>query len=503
MGLATAKRSMITTYLGTLGICKDHDRRRASYCGLCLRDTVLTGGHDTTARDYELSQAIAIVENEDEETWPSVDSTCKKCRVEWLWRRANHNARDREAIGGSSLQSEDWETRQTVENFIELGEGTIGEVLALAREKQWLRLHTKYEALGQHMLAAQVTHQRSEAGHVRREEEEEEDSEEDREAMMTRGSGQVRDLSLTAWARERILDGHWISPADIYYSNTALGQPLVVSTIHPLPWAREVDPQLVSNGDEQHPTSTTIAAEAPPTYALCEQAYLAHMKAMREILGPPMRNLVRKLVMECSVPTERGFEDPAHRARKMSIDDVLKVMREEEGVWYDGVDWVEKKRNEEETSRRRRLEAEAVARSAAKEDDSDSTTSSSSSGSGKSSNHGSSSNATSPVLSTTTLQTTPSPPPLVDEGVELSTPAKKEQEPGSPPVSNVRQESRILPPPPQQQTQPKFIPVDPVRSTPRLLSAIPYVPVTPCHLPSYSFEALRAVRLFPMFQTLN
>jgi len=48
-------------------------------------------------------------------------------------------------------------------------------------------------------------------------------------------------------------------------------------------------------------------------------------------------------------------------------------------VWYDGVDWVEKKRNEEETSRRRRLEAEAEARSAAKEDDRDSTTSSSSS----------------------------------------------------------------------------------------------------------------------------
>jgi len=162
------------------------------------------------------------------------------------------------------MQSEDWETRQTVENFVEMGEGTIGEVLALAREKQWLRLHTKYEALGQHMLAAQVTHQRSEAAHLRREEEEE-DSEEDREAMMTRGSGQVRDLSLTSWARERILDGHWISPADIYYSNTAPGQPLVVPTIHPLPWAREVDPQSGSNEEEQHPTRATIAAEAPPT----------------------------------------------------------------------------------------------------------------------------------------------------------------------------------------------------------------------------------------------
>jgi len=68
---------MITTYLGTLGICKDHDRRRASYCGLCLRDTVVTSGPDATARDYELSQAIAIVENEDEESWPAVDSTCK------------------------------------------------------------------------------------------------------------------------------------------------------------------------------------------------------------------------------------------------------------------------------------------------------------------------------------------------------------------------------------------------------------------------------------------
>jgi len=79
--------------------------------------------------------------------------------------------------------------------------------------------------------------------------------------------------------------------------------------------------ELGSNEEEQHPTRTTIAAEAPPTYALCEQAYVAHMKSMREILGPPMRNLVRKLVMECSVPTERGFEDPAHRTRKMSLDE--------------------------------------------------------------------------------------------------------------------------------------------------------------------------------------
>ncbi len=102
----------------------------------------------------------------------------------------------------------------------------------------------------------------------------------------------------------------------------------------------------------QHPLKATILGEIPPSFQLCEQAYLQHMKAIREVLGPPMKNIVRKIVMESQVPTPRGFPDPAQISRKMILEDVMRMLREEEGVWYDGVDWVERKRNEDEESLR-------------------------------------------------------------------------------------------------------------------------------------------------------
>ncbi|KAF8959909.1 hypothetical protein BDZ97DRAFT_1598706, partial [Flammula alnicola] len=461
-GLANSKRAVVTTFFGPITVCKEHERNRTTYCGLCLRDSMSLIKHDATARDYELQQSLGILENEDEDTWPGVEVTCRKCRTEWLWRRASQSARDRDAVGGPTFQCRDWQTRHNIDNFVELAEGTIADVLTQARESLWLNTHTKYEDLGQHMLAAQKTQQRHD---VRREEEEEDeeedDSEEDREAMLTRGSGQVREMSLNHWARQRILDGHWLSPADIWYQNSVPGRPTVVPAVHPCPWARQPEPTDPATGEEQqHPLKSILIAEVPPSFQLCEQAYIAHIKQMREVLGPPMRNLVRKLVMECSVPTEKSFDDPAHLARKMSLDDVIKVLREEEGVWYDGIDWFEKKRNEdEETSRRKRIE-EADADAAL-----------------MSSTHGSS-NATSPVLSTTTLQTTPSPPPLSDEGTES---VKKEEET----PTTERQPSVPA-------SRPRFIPVDPVKSPPRLLSTIPYIPVTTAHLPHYSLDAVRS-----------
>ncbi|KDR69868.1 hypothetical protein GALMADRAFT_214931 [Galerina marginata CBS 339.88] len=477
-GLASAKRVITNTMLGTVAICREHDRRRTAFCGLCLRDSPLAHTQDTTSREYEITQSLGIHENEDDDTWPNVESTCRKCRTEWLWRAASQNEQDIEAIGGTAMSSADWETRQNVEGFIELAEGAIQDVITLAREKYWLRHCTKYHSLGQHLLAAHRTEPRTEA-----QEEEEEDSEEDRELMLMRGSGQVRDLALQDWARKRILDGHWFSPADTWYNHSIPGQPTVVPTVHPCPWSRELEGVDPSAEEERHPVPAIVRGKIPPSFALCEQAYVTHMKQMREILGPALKNIVRKLVMECSMMTDKGYDDPAQKARKMHIEEVVTILREEEGVWYDGVDWIEKKRNEEEALRRRRSEAaEAALRNAVaqdtrrrKEDDSSSTTSSSSGSneSVKSSVHGSS-NATSPVLSTTTLQTTPSPPPLSEEGLA----ALKEEE-------NAERQRMYA-------AVPRTIPVDPVRSTPRLLSKIPYVPVTTAHMPHYSMEALKA-----------
>jgi hypothetical protein len=474
-----SKRLAMTPFFGVVPLCKEHDKNRTTYCGLCLRDAAPLAKADSTARDFEIQQTLGIVENEDEETWPGIEMTCRKCRTEWLWRRASQSARDRDAVGGPLFQCPDWEARQNIDNFLELAEGCIADVLMLAREKLWLRMNTNYVDLGSQLLASQKNEQRYNA-----QEEEEEDSEEDRDAAFMSGSAQVKEMALGHWARRRILDGHWLSPADIWYNHRVLGQPLVVRTTHPCPWARDfdnVDPEGAEA--QEHPLRSTITAEIPPSFQLCEQAYLQHIKSIREVLGPPMRNLVRKLIMECQVPTARGFADPAQLARKMSLEDVIRVLREEEGVWYDGVDWIERRRNQEEEETTRQQAKDEAAMMVVddaprpKEDDLDSmTSSSSSSASGKYSSH-TPSNSTSPVLSTSTLQTTPSPPPLSDEGAE---PTKNEK------MAVERQEKMLA-------SRPRLIPFDPVKSPPRLLGTIPYIPATIAHLPNYSLDAIRTV----------
>ena len=160
---------------------------------------------------------------------------------------------------------------------------------------------------------------------------------------------------------------------------------------------------------------------------------------MWEILLPPLRNIVRKLVVECSA----DGTDPALKAVRMTTEDVMAELRDER-AWYNGIDWIERQVNARLEERRR-----------AKDKDS------------SSSSHSSGSHTTSPVLSTTTLHTTPSSPPgsKDDEAVTMSPMV------GAPPV-----------------------PASPVLKAPDLLRPIPYVPVTAEHMPSYSKEAFSMVR---------
>ena len=465
---------------------------------------------------------VSCLENEDDDTWPGVAATCRFCRREWLWRKAANNTRDREAIGGSKLASEDWETRQCVEGFIDLAEGTINDVIGLAREKWWLRKHTRLgDMMLQALAAARFTSanaavvaaggRRGGAGEDRvyaaeleeEEEEEEEDDEEDPELMQLTEEGGVRELALGDWARSRILDGHWVSPADLWYRNVVPGRPLTVPAVHPCPWAREDLGLDSGDAAEDHPRPSTLNAEIPPSYALCEQAYVSHQRQMRVVLLPPMKNIVRRLVIECieDAKTPKGdctwggsSDDPAMRASKMNLEEVLRILREEEGVWFDGVDWAERRRN----NARDRM---AMEEEKASEMSTNSPTSTTGSGSSTSdSKSGASSSATSPVLSTSTLQTTPSPSPIsssssldvtpregddcLDESISLISESNL-------PLQKAK---RVVPPlPPRRTTRLITIAISPILNPPRLLRPIPYVPVALSHLPNYSTEAFRAV----------
>lgn len=476
-GLAIAKRTANTYILGPVPLCREHDHRRLAFCGLCLRESPI---YEMTAPTLYAGTdvQVAVLENEDEETWPGVEATCRNCRNEWLWKKASLNPRDQEAIGGIEMASDDWETRQSVEGFVELAEGTISDVINLAREKYWLRKFTRLgDMMQQALAAAKFNSYPSRSSSIRGDGDygswdeslaEDEEEEEDTELMQLEEGG-VKDLALGDWARTRILDGFWVSPADIWYRNVVPGRALDMSAEHPCPWTIE------DRKDIPHPSPAVVKAEIPPSFGLCEQAFIAHGQQLRLILLPAMKNIVRRIAIECAIAD--GNEDPTLKASRMSLEEVARVLREEEGVWFDGYDWVERRRNDEE-ARRSRRDSESNGGTVVREEDARSTTSTGSSGESVGST------TTSPVLSTTTLQTTPSPPPpgYVDEKKNASVGAGAEHK-GTEWDANSVAEKVI-------------IPVDPVLNPPRILRSIPHIPVTLAHLPHYSIDAFKNVRSF-------
>lgn len=445
-GLAASKRIVVTPLFNAITTCRDH--RKATYCSLCLR----------TAPADDTHSMVCCAENEDEDTWPLAEATCRSCRAEWLWRRVGMSPLDCEAFSPPPVRYKnivDWEVRQAVDTFIDMGEGCIGDVLCLAREKHWLRSHTKIAELLDQALAAN-RYARAESGYDGSEDELSGDDEDDPEYMsLTEDAGGIRELSITDWARNRILDGYWISPADQYYSHVLPGQPPIPAT-HPCPWLGAtysgalVDGESAGDGEElEHPRPRTYRPPCPPTYQLCEAVHRTYQRVLREILLPAMVNIVRRLVIECTA----DGTDAAQRALKMRLEDVVGELRDH-ATWTRGVDWLELRavRAREERDRDR-----ARGRRTGSEED-DASLSSRSEGS----------HTTSPVLSTTTLQTTPSPPPCEkdDEGVS---------EPTATAASAMA------------------VPMSPSLHTKELLRPIPYVPVSISEMPQFSYESIKHV----------
>lgn len=801
---------MYTSWLGSIPVCRDHEKRKASFCGSCLRDnptlesaalqSLIGFGpginpHAVMQQHQNVISAqimeIACMENEDEEMWPGIEATCKSCRLEWLWRKACMQPSDREAIGGPAPQdlphsvsrpwlpipslhtflqnSTDWEIRHAVEGFVDMAEGTITEVLTMAREKHWLQKHTRLRELMSQALAARrwvssavgesvmsgvdgdgrgehgrihaqsrpyehhqesdtrlevedgvnqndsereraqlaldmelavqlereerereegeydevravqkrartpsppverplpphmqqreqkqtyeppatiqfgpeiatypttyyptsspqtnttsttvislddaelehfddvehdarsLTYARSDLSDDHLEEEEEEEDEEEDASVMQTVEKSVLQLALDDWTRSKILDGYWISPADVWYQNDKVyrrdGQYSEheaeggesngedyrkegwVMAVHPCPWAIERGADegdyTASNsgsGEEAHPRWDTVVEPGPLTFSQAEQTYHAHQKQMRIALLPAMRNVVRKLVIECgaaafpedtyddgqtqrrsrtestssasssestgrkrkrsvgSAGKRKGLRDPALIASRMELEDVVKILREEEGVWWDGFDWLEKRRNvreaEENAAAKRKRDtsrvpvhvdpsltahgddgAKAIAtpttesppKKRRKTQDGEMDPASAyatgsmstprPSDSPVEEDGTSSGSSTSPVLSTSTLQTTPSPPPSSSVLLEGG-PKGKATMKASPDQDEHENGTEYDDEPPVR------IPVAPVLDSPKILRPIPYVPLTLEGFPHYTMITLKSV----------
>lgn len=402
-GLLIARKLIYTHTLGFVPCCREHRKER--FCGICLRDASLDEN--------------CIAENEECDYWQSVEATCRTCRAECLWKACcegqeqpgSRLTKEAEAVGGQNFAPEDWEARQTIDAFVEMGEGSVRDVIGLCMEKRWLRKYTKIAemmrlAVATSRIQSRMVENANEAGILgsgmgEYEDDEElsevdEDDEDPELLSITEETQGVRELAVNDWARARILDGHWYSPADQWYliqgpnnSNAqrlSTNQPYppvpYIPAIHPVSWT------LTSSVAERpHPDPESVRSSPPPSLSLCGAAFDAYRRQMRAVLFPAMANIVRKVVMECAVD---GM-DASVRVARLSIEDVANALRDDM-TWYNGVDWADRRRRREVNS------------------SDDSSSGSEKSGSG----------TTSPVLSTSTLQTTPSPPPASDVKLQSS-----------------------------------------------------------------------------------
>ncbi|KAK0472229.1 hypothetical protein IW261DRAFT_1508579 [Armillaria novae-zelandiae] len=64
-------------------------------------------------------------------------------------------------------------------------------------------------------------------------------------------------MALGDWARNRILDGFWVTPCDQWMSGTMLE---VSRAEHPCPWTRGDE----DDSGEERPRQTTIMGDVPP-----------------------------------------------------------------------------------------------------------------------------------------------------------------------------------------------------------------------------------------------
>ncbi|KAF7346607.1 Abc domain-containing protein [Mycena sanguinolenta] len=325
----------------------------------------------------------------------------------------------------------------------------------------------------------------------------------------------VKEMALTDWARGRVLDGCWVAPADVFYGLKGVGgaEESTVRSVHPVAWSIS-PPSSPSQGPTTSASSVTLSsstssltsnpssappstgapaapqthpappAPPPPTYALAEAAHNAHHRQLRVVLLPALQNVVRRVVLECALDAVEAAScatagdldgkkplvlDPAMRAAKMTLAEVVAQLREEEGVWFNGMDWGAKRLNAREAEVEAQLlrdaqhetEREYERRREGGEGSDDS---------GLTPRTGTD---TSPALSTSTLGTTPSPPPLERPKTERGAERGRGRDGAAVAI--------------------KTIPVAPVLNPPRLLRPIPYVPETIAHLPQYSLEALKTV----------
>ncbi|KAG8955664.1 hypothetical protein FRC04_007655 [Tulasnella sp. 424] len=371
-GVNMATSTMWSRYFGNVGICDRH--RPEQVCGFCLKDYFLDcWKYNNHGQPYHDQRNRTIMITEDDDYCRGIIATCRPCRSV-LIRGLVRNKIPRHA---ADL------TDSVLDTFIECGEGNIKDLLGEVDEKVWLANHTNYRELHDSALAVERMRLKQELRAEREAEgymdgrvstearlealldsgaspeeiedalqmqavEEEEDDEllddEYGEVLTAAEEANVNDMAISGWARNRIMDGCWLSPLDIWHGDGGTRARTEILQRLPQAWhpvnsyLNAPDPaaemqQAPIPQNQMKPRLTFIRCPYPPP-RIFQRAQTLYEYSFRQIVSPALNNLVQRVICEA----EAEHKDVCRVVTCFSTDTLLEEMRTIQ-LWGKDYDW--------------------------------------------------------------------------------------------------------------------------------------------------------------------
>ncbi|CAE6443053.1 unnamed protein product [Rhizoctonia solani] len=404
---------------GIIPVCAVH--RPLSFCGRCLRSEPATLGLTHYTPPHLALAPLAANERDPEfvrcldlrtSSGAGVRAVCGACRDErirtelirgrganmapwmgsgfWDWDYDGTDVWSVPWDGGLSRRDADRLLRSeevdgVVTQYVEYGDWTVREAIEEMEERVWMRWWTKANEM-EGLVRATAKFQRMEERAAEPLDTDDESDEEDDLLSLSDEFG-LRDMIFQDWARNRILEGIWLSPhMDInqYHAQASTNpefrhMPPRWAPRHPFGRVQRTPPTLprvfhwtisVASRDARDPHDqrrTFTRAQAnfylsnpPPPARLAYSLARAWEQSMRSIIGPAITNIVSRIVKECKVAEEviqagidglakreavyvqcvlaHGEPDPCKAVSRINADRLVELLRRPE-PWVEGGGW--------------------------------------------------------------------------------------------------------------------------------------------------------------------
>ncbi|CAE6418231.1 unnamed protein product [Rhizoctonia solani] len=404
---------------GIIPACTVH--RPLSFCGRCLRSEPASLGLVHYTAPHLALAPLAANERDPEfvrcldlrtSSGAGVRAVCGACRDErirtelvrgrganmapwmgsgfWDWDYDGADVWSVPWDGGLSRRDADRllrseEVEGVVTQYVEYGDWTVREAIEEMEERVWMRWWTKANEM-EGLVRATAKLQRMEERAAEPLDTDDESDEEDDLLSLSDEFG-LRDMIFQDWARNRILEGIWLSPhMDInqYHAQASTNpefrhMPSRWAPRHPFGRVQRTPPTLprvfnwtipVAARDARDPhdqrrTYTRAPANfylsnPPPPSRIAYSLARAWEQTMRLIVGPAITNIVSRIMKECKVAEEviqagidglakreavyvqcvlaHGEPDPCKAVSRINADRLVELLRGPE-PWVEGGGW--------------------------------------------------------------------------------------------------------------------------------------------------------------------